>query len=118
MATTIKFKRGTAARWNELNPVLVAGEPGFVTDENRFKIGDSVTAWNDLPYIGESEVFNAQTHYDFPSIGKVNTIYKAESEQQIYQWNSTKLAYEPLNVGSGSVLDIELINGGSANGNY
>ena len=52
MATTIKFKRGTAARWNELNPVLVAGEPGFVTDENRFKIGDGVTTWNDLPYIG------------------------------------------------------------------
>ena len=117
MATTIKFKRGTAARWNELNPVLVAGEPGFVTDENRFKIGDGVTAWNDLPYIDEGEVFNANTHYDFPSIGKVNTIYKAESEQQIYQWNSTKLAYEPLNVSSGSALDIELINGGNANGN-
>ena len=115
--STIQFKRGTSSRFRELNLILAAGEPGFVTDENRFKIGDGITAWNDLPYIGESEVFNAQTHYDFPSIGRVNTIYKAESEQQIYQWNSTKLAYEPLNVGSGSVLDIELINGGSANGN-
>lgn len=117
MSTTIQFKRGTAARWNELNLVLQAGEPGYVIDENRFKIGDGSTAWNDLPYIGESEVFNAQTHYDFPSIGKVNTIYKAENEQQVYQWNSTKLAYEPLNVSSGSILDIELINGGNANGN-
>ena len=117
MPTTIQFKRGTAARWSELNLVLQAGEPGFVIDENRFKIGDGVTVWNDLPYIGESEVFNAQTHYDFPSIGRVNTIYKAESEQQVYQWNSTKLTYEPLNVSSGSVLDINLINGGSANGN-
>lgn len=116
MPTTIQFKRGTAARWSELNLVLHAGEPGFVIDENRFKMGDGVTAWNDLPYIGESSVFNAQTHYDFPSIGKVNTIYKAESEQQVYQWNSTKLTYEPLNVNSSSVLDIELINGGSANG--
>ena len=117
MSTTIQFKRGTAARWNELNLVLQSGEPGFVTDENRFKIGDGVAAWNDLPYMGESEVFNAQTHYDFPSIGKVNTIYKAETEQQVYQWNPTKLAYEPLNVSSGSVLDINLINGGNANGN-
>ena len=115
--TTIQLKRGTAARFRELNLVLEAGEPGFVTDENRLKIGDGITAWNDLPYMGEDNVFNANTHCDFPSIGKVNTIYKAESEQQIYQWNSTKLAYEPLNVGSGSVLDIELINGGSANGN-
>ena len=37
---TIQFKRGTASRWAELNPILQAGEPGFVTDENRFKIGD------------------------------------------------------------------------------
>lgn len=114
--STLQLKRGTAARWSELNLVLSAGEPGFVLDENRIKIGDGVTAWNDLPYIGENEVFNAQTHYDFPSIGKANTIYKAESEQQVYQWNSTKLAYEPLNVSSGSVLDIESINGGNANG--
>lgn len=114
---TILFKRGTAARWKELNLILRAGEPGFVTDENRFKIGDGINQWNDLPYVGESEVFNAQTHYDFPSIGKVNTIYKAESEQKIYQWNSTKLIYEPLNVSGSSVIDIELINGGNANGN-
>lgn len=117
MTTSILFKRGTAARWSELNLILQAGEPGFVIDENRFKIGDGVTAWNDLPYVGESEVFNAQTHYDFPSVGKVNTIYKAETEQQVYQWSSTKLKYEPLNVSSGSILDIELINGGNANGN-
>lgn len=116
MSTTIQFKRGVASRWAELNLILQAGEPGFVTDENRFKIGDGTTPWNDLPYIGENEVFNAQTHYDFPSIGKVNTIYKAESEQQVYQWNSTELTYEPLNVNSGSVIDIDLINGGNANG--
>lgn len=113
----LQLKRATAARWQEVNPVLAVGEPGFVMDENRFKIGDGTTAWDNLPYIGESEVFNAQTHYDFPSIGRVNTIYKAESEQQVYQWNSTKLTYEPLNVSSGSVLDINLINGGNANGN-
>ena len=114
---TIQFKRGTASRFQELNLVLEAGEPGFVTDENRFKIGDGVTAWNDLPYIGESEVFNAQTHYDFPSIGKVNTIYKAENEKLIYQWNTTELKYEILGTTSrsGSPLEITLINGGNAN---
>lgn len=116
MSATIQFKRGTSKRWKELNLILHAGEPGFVTDENRFKIGDGVTAWNDLPYIGESEVYNAKTHYDFPSVGRENTIYKAENEQQVYQWNTTKLVYEPLNINSGSVLDIDLIDGGNANG--
>lgn len=115
MATTIQFKRGTAARWNELNLVLQSGEPGFVTDENRFKIGDGVTAWNELPYLFEEYVVNAQTHYDFPSIGKSNVIYKAADEKLVYQWNSTELKYEVLNTIESDVpLDIELINGGGA----
>ena len=116
MATIIQFKRGTAARWAELNLVLSAGEPGFVIDENRFKIGDGVTAWNDLPYQGESCVINASTHYDFPSVGKVNAIYKAENEKMIYQWNATEFKYEVLGTTGGSTLDINLINGGNANG--
>ena len=109
----IQFKRANAARWREVNPVLESGQPGFVLDENRLKIGDGITAWNDLPYIGEDNVVNAQTHYDFPSIGKENTIYKAENEKLIYQWNSTELKYEVL--GSSEVsLDIKIINGGNA----
>ena len=113
----IQFKRGTAARWEELNPVLEAGQPGFVIGESRFKIGDGQTAWNDLPYIGEESVINARTHYDFPSIGRPNTIYKAEEEKLVYQWNSTEMKYEMLNTSSsGEILDINLINGGNANG--
>ena len=111
--STIQFKRGVAARWAELNPVLQAGEPGFVTDENRLKIGDGITAWNDLPYQGENSVVNASTHYDFPSIGRVNAIYKAEQEKLIYQWNPDELKYEQL--GFGASLEINLINGGNAN---
>jgi hypothetical protein len=115
---TLQLKRGTAARWKELNLVLAAGEPGFVTDENRLKIGDGITTWNNLPYVGESSVVNADTHYDFPSIGRENVIYKAESEQMIYQWDPIALKYEVLNSAeSGGVLDINLIHGGNANGN-
>lgn len=112
----ILFKRGTAARWSEVNLVLEAGQPGFVTDENRLKIGDGVTAWNDLPYIGEASVVNKQTHYDFPSIGRENVIYKAEAEKTIYQWNTTALKYEPIGSTeiSGDLSDIEIIHGGNA----
>lgn len=52
ISTTFKLKRGSAARWQELNLVLAAGEPGFELDTYRLKIGDGETAWNDLPYIG------------------------------------------------------------------
>lgn len=115
MAASIQFKRGTAARWAELNIVLKAGQPGFVTDTNRIKIGDGVTAWNDLPYVGENSVVNAQTHYDFPSIGRDNVIYKAEKERLVYQWNSSSLKYEVLG-DDVATLDIDIINGGNANG--
>lgn len=59
-------------------------------------------------------VFNAETHYDFPSVGSVDVIYKAQSEQMIYQWNPTELKYEPLC--SAETKEINLINGGSASG--
>ena len=112
----IQFKRGIASRWAELNLVLEAGQPGFVTDENRLKIGDGITAWNELPYVGESSVVNAQTHYDFPSIGRENVIYKAEAEKRIYQWSSTSLKYELLGSTeiSGDLSNIEIIHGGNA----
>lgn len=113
---SIQFKRGTAARWAELNLVLEAGQPGFVTDENRLKIGDGETAWNDLPYVGESSVVNAQTLYDFPSIGRPNVIYKAAAEKCIYQWNDVSLKYELLGSTeiSGDLSNIAIIYGGDA----
>ena len=113
---TLQLKRGLLSRWQELNPVLAAGEPGFVIDTNNLKIGDGVTAWNDLPYLYESCVVNANTHYDFPSIGKDNVIYKAESERLLYQWNTTDLKYEVVGEAeiSGDLADIKVINGGDA----
>ena len=63
----------------------------------------------------EREVINAATHFDFPSIGSVDFIYKAYNEKKIYQWNAEELRYEPLSE-SGSMSEITLINGGNANG--
>lgn len=112
--TTIQLKRGDAEKWRELNPILARGEPGYEIDTNRLKIGDGKTPWRNLKYFGEDNVFNAETHYDFPSIGRANTIYKAEKEQKIYQWNTSSMKYEILSDGS-SVVEIEIIHGGNAN---
>lgn len=46
----ITFKDGTAAEWQLKNPVLRPGEPGIATDTARFKIGDGLTRWENLPY--------------------------------------------------------------------
>jgi|688.fasta_scaffold11530_18 hypothetical protein len=48
--TIIQLRRDTAANWTTTNPVLAAGETGFETDTDLFKIGDGTTTWTSLPY--------------------------------------------------------------------
>ena len=116
VASTIRFKRGTEARWAELNPILENGEPGYVYDKHKFKIGDGVTPWNDLPYMdGKTEVMNFTTVSSFPSVGDPNVIYKASNELSLYQFNPETGSYEKLSDGK-SIDNINIINGGDANG--
>ena len=116
VASTLKFKRATEARWEELNPILEQGEPGFVYNKHLLKIGDGITPWKDLPYIGgKADIINSDTVEDFPLIGDPNIIYKAANELSLYQFNPTSGAYEKLSDGK-SIDNINLINGGDANG--
>lgn len=48
--TAMKQRRGTAATWTSVNPVLLAGEIGFETDTRKIKVGNGVTVWNSLSY--------------------------------------------------------------------
>lgn len=112
--TTFKLKRGTAARWAEVNPILEQGEPGFVYDTNQLKIGDGITPWNELPYIqGASGVENYNYSSDFPTDGNPNIIYKSAEEQCLYQFDPETKQYEKLSSGTG-FGDIDTINGGNA----
>ena len=62
MATRMQQRRGTAAQWTSTNggdgPVLNAGEIGFEIDNNRFKIGDGINHWVDLPYFANNEAIS------------------------------------------------------------
>lgn len=54
MAEYIKFRRDDAAAWAAVNPVLRDGEIGLERNAgvyNKSKVGDGVTAWNDLAYL-------------------------------------------------------------------
>lgn len=46
-----KVHRDVAADWTSQNPALLPGEIGFESDTKRMKVGDGVTAWNDLAYL-------------------------------------------------------------------
>jgi hypothetical protein len=111
---TIQLKRGKAATWMAVNPVLAYGEPGFEGDTGRLKIGDGVSKWSELNYFGESDYYIAQTRYGFPSIGRSDVLYQAVEENAIYQWNEGSLSYVFLKE-IASPLDVNIINGGNAN---
>lgn len=111
MKAVILFRGGLSTEWERQNPVLRYREPGWATDTGVLKIGDGITPWNDLEPANNSSVVNAKTHFDFPSVGSVNAIYKASDEKKLYQWNETELKYEPLD---GNELQVSVIHGGGA----
>jgi len=77
--TIIKFKRGLASEWTDVNPILQAGEPGFETDTNKVKIGNGVSTWNTLPYLAGggsgSEVSADEKSISIKYVGGTKTFY-------------------------------------------
>lgn len=55
MAVRIQIRNGTAEEWAEVNPILAVGELALEIDTRKFKIGDGIHAWNDLPYATQGE---------------------------------------------------------------
>jgi len=64
MATRIQLRRGTATQWTTADPILEAGEVGWESDTNKFKIGDGINNWDDLTYFLDSTDtgFNAEDY--------------------------------------------------------
>jgi hypothetical protein len=59
MATRMQQRRGTAAQWISTNsgngPILAAGEIGYESDTNKFKIGDGTNTWLTLDYFIDAD---------------------------------------------------------------
>ena len=51
--TRIQLRRDIASDWQLNNPILAEGEAGYVIDTGKIKIGNGVTAWNDLAYFDD-----------------------------------------------------------------
>lgn len=65
MADRIQHARDTEANWASVNPVLLEGEMGIITDrQGLFKIGDGRTRWSNLPLYGGKDNFVESTDAD------------------------------------------------------
>jgi hypothetical protein len=84
----IQLRRATEAQFIAANTMLASGEPSFATDTKIIKVGDSVTAWQNLPntvisnvsgITNASGVYNlvAMSQSDYDGLGSYDpkTIY-------------------------------------------
>lgn len=83
----LQFRRGAAADWTSVNPVLAAGEPGVEKDTGKIKIGDGVAAWTALPYsaaVSTSTILNDFTDVDTATVAPIDgnaLIYEDSTKQ-------------------------------------
>jgi hypothetical protein len=56
MAVTIKLRRGYLAKWEEVNPILAEGEPGWAIDAFILKVGNGQLRWTELPAINVPDI--------------------------------------------------------------
>ena len=120
-----KLKRGQQEAVEHTNPILEAGEPlaVFCSDgKTRLKIGDGVTSYKDLNFIGDdnnTEILTYPTELDFPyppTGDMVFYLYKASIKPTLYKWNTDIVKYEALDdiEVNLTIDDIDVLNGGSA----
>ena len=65
--TRILLRRGTTDEWEDANPVLAQGEPGFDVESRVLKIGDGQSPWEQLPGLMlDAEEYVAQTQAHLP----------------------------------------------------
>lgn len=75
----------TSENWAAANPVLYKGERGIDSTEGKEKVGDGVTAWNDLPWFGSGGSAPAAEIWE-PVFSKT---FDADTTAN-QQWNLTK----------------------------
>lgn len=56
MAVTIKLRRGYLEKWEEVNPILAEGEPGWAIDAFILKVGNGQLRWSELPAINVPDI--------------------------------------------------------------
>jgi hypothetical protein len=90
MATRMQQRRGTAEQWTSSNdgdgPILNAGEIGWESDTNKFKIGDGVSYWADLTYfVDATDVIEASLggYLEDSDVGAISGVAGLDSNKNL-----------------------------------
>ncbi len=78
-------RRGTAQQWTTANPTLGAGEIGFETDTNKFKIGNGSSNWAALSYFANTAGLEALLNDGAPAaLNTLNEIAAAINDDPAF----------------------------------
>jgi hypothetical protein len=80
MPTSFQLRRGTAIDWAAKNPRLREGEMGYEIGTNRYKVGDGVRNWNDLPYFIDEA---ATQSYVLQEVAKLQATVSGVTQQDL-----------------------------------
>ena len=123
LRTVFKLRRATEQEWEEVNPILDLGEPGYAYDIQRLKIGNGVNHWHDLRYIdmSYSEVLDlvktlsvedladgedyATKEYVEENGGKINSISVNGTPQSIDENKNVDLSIPMYTAGNGIAIN-------------
>jgi hypothetical protein len=86
MSITFLPRRGTAIDWATRNPRLREGEMGFEIGTNRYKMGDGVRKWLDLPYFTNEEIIKEYIDAEISDLaGTVSGVTEQEFSDHILE---------------------------------
>lgn len=76
--TLLMFRAGLSSAWQASNIILNEGEPGYETDTHILKIGDGVTAYNDLPAVSGDDSLAEQLQAHISNYNNPHQVTKAQ----------------------------------------
>lgn len=82
---SLQVKRGTSDKWNSQNPILKAGEIGYDSTNNLFKIGNGTANWKNLPHFAP-KTLDAYSWSEISTIaesGNASSFFKVGDEKNI-----------------------------------
>lgn len=105
--TKIQFRRDTATNWASTNPTLAAGEIGYDTTNNKFKIGTGSNTWTQLIYQTDASLLSgAASLTTLTTSGNVTVGGNLTVNGTTTSINSSTLQVDDKNIELGSVAAI------------
>ena len=97
----IQLRAGTAELWEIINPILAANEIAYDSTNHSLKVGDGVTAWNDLKFINSGDGLSNVSDY-----GDEDTIAETEETPSVMSLRQAPVEEVEVSDGTATISDL------------